>query len=160
MLKIKDYAGNSRDQLQWRWNKGAQTTLAAFGDPVNSSATYRVCLYDASGNAQPLLEADVPAASWCGAKPCWRATASSFSYRNKAGDPDGIIALTLKAGVTGRAKIQATAKGENLQTPALPLTLPVTAQLVIVDGDSSLCWQTTFTTAAVNDPSRLTAAGP
>jgi hypothetical protein len=160
LLKIKDYAGSGRDQLTWRWNKGMQTAVWDFGDPVHSSATYRVCLYDASGNPQPLLEADVPPAGTCGQKPCWKAASTSFVYRNPAGTPDGIIKLTLKAGVTGRAKIQATAKGEDLQTPALPLTLPVVAQLVIVDGDSSECWQTTFTTAAVNDPSRLTAVGP
>jgi hypothetical protein len=139
-----------------------ETAIAAFGDPVlHASATYRVCLYDASGNAQPLLEAHVPPGGACGNRLCWKATtAPGFVYRNRAGTPDGITTLTLKAGVTGRAKVQATAKGTNLLTPALPLTLPVTAQLVIVDGVSSECWQTTFTTAKVNDPSRLSAAGP
>jgi hypothetical protein len=157
-LKIKDYA-NGRDQLTWKWNRGG-TALVEFGDPVHSSATYRVCLYDASGSPQPLLEAHVPPGGTCGTKPCWRATTTSFSYRNNVGDPDGIIKLMLKAGVAGRAKVQAAAKGVNLQTPALPLTLPVTAQLVIDDGVSSQCWQTTFTTATVNDVSRLSAVGP
>ena len=119
-----------------------------------------MCLYDASGNAQPLLEADVPLGGVCGTRPCWRGTTTSFAYRNAVGDPDGVIKLILKAGVAGRAKVQATAKGANLQTPALPLTLPVTAQLVIADGVSSQCWQTTFTAATVNDVSRLSAVGP
>ena len=127
---------------------------------MHSSATYRVCLYDASGNAQPLLEADVPPGGMCGTKPCWKTTTTSFAYRNTVGDPDGVIKLMLKAGVAGRAKVQATAKGANLQTPALPLTLPVTAQLVVADGVSSQCWQTTFTAATVNDVSRLSAVGP
>ena len=74
--------------------------------------------------------------------------------------PVGIVAITLKSGLPGRAKIQAKAKGANLQTPALPLLLPVTAQLVIVDGESSQCWQTTFTTTKVNDTLRLKAVGP
>jgi hypothetical protein len=119
-----------------------------------------VCLYDSSANAQPLLEAHVLPGGTCGTKPCWRTSATSFTYRNNVGDPDGIIKLVLKAGVAGRAKVQAAAKGANLQTPALPMTLPVTAQLVIVDGASSRCWQTTFTTATVNDVSRLSAVGP
>ena len=158
-LKIKDYA-SGRDQLVWKWNRGG-TALADFGDPLqSSSATYRVCLYDASGNAQPLLEADVPPGGTCGTRPCWRATSSSFSYRNGVGDPDGVVKLMLKAGVAGRAKVQATAKGVNLQAPALPLTLPVTAQLVVTDDVSSRCWQTTFSAATVNDTSRLSAVGP
>ena len=138
-----------------------QTAVGDFGDPVNSSATYRVCVYDASGSAQPLLEADVQPGGTCGTKPCWKTTSGpGFSYRNKAGAPDGITALKLKAGVTGKAKVQATAKGTNLQTPPLALTLPVTVQLVIVDGVSTGCWQTTFTTATFNDPSRFSATGP
>jgi hypothetical protein len=119
-----------------------------------------VCLYDASGNAQPLLEAIVPAGGTCGSRPCWKATTTSFSYRNSAGDADGIIKLLLKAGLSGRAKVQATAKGSHLETPALPLTLPITAQLVIGDGVSSACWQTTFSTATINDGARLSAVGP
>jgi hypothetical protein len=119
-----------------------------------------VCLYDASGNAQPLLEADVPRAASAGPGRAGGRTTTSFAYRNSVGDPDGVIKLMLKAGVAGRAKVQATAKGANLQTPALPLTLPVTAQLVIADGVSSRCWQTTFTATTVNDVSRLSAVGP
>ena len=107
-----------------------------------------------------MLEAGVPPGGMCGTKPCWKTTTTSFAYRNTVGDPDGVIKLMLKAGVAGRAKVQATAKGANLQTPALPLTLPVTAQLVIADGVSSQCWQTTFTAATVNDVSRLSAVGP
>jgi len=157
-VKIKDYA-TGRDQLTWKWKRGA-AALADFGDPVHSSATYRLCLYDGSRNAQPLLEANVPPGGMCGTRPCWRATSTSFVYQSTVGDPDGVMKLMLKAGVPGRAKIQATAKGANLQTPALPLTLPVTAQLVIADGASSQCWQTTFTTTTVNDVSRLSAVGP
>jgi hypothetical protein len=157
-LKIKDYA-NGRNQVTWKWNRGA-TGIEDFGDPVHSSATHRVCLYDASGNPQPLLEVDVPPAGTCGTKPCWRATTKSFVYRNRVGEPDGVIKLLLKAGLAGRAKVLAAAKGVNLQTPAMPLSLPVSAQLVIADGVSSQCWQTTFTTATVNDVSRLKAVGP
>ena len=159
-LKVQDNTGNSHDQVKWIWNRGAQTMLAEFHDPVHSSATYRVCLYDASGNPQPLLDADVPPGGTCGLKPCWKPTASGFVYKNTPGLPDGVVSLTLKTGVDGRAKIQATAKGTNLQMPALPLTLPVTAQLVIVDGAVTQCWQTTFTAAILNQPSYFRATGP
>ena len=131
-----------------------------FGDPRGSSPTYQVCLYDASGNAQPLFVATVPPGGTCGTNLCWRANSTGFTYRNKLGDPNGIIALTLKAGLPGRAKVQAKAKGANLQTPMLPLLLPITAQMVKVDGTSHECWQTTFTRTSVNDTLRLKATGP
>ena len=119
-----------------------------------------MCLYDASANAQPLLVADVLSGGTCGTRPCWKASGTGFTYRNRVGDPDGIMTLTLKAGLAGRAKIQAKAKGANLQTPALPLLSPITAQLVIEHGESRECWQTTFDATRVNDTFRLKAVGP
>jgi hypothetical protein len=107
-----------------------------------------------------LFVGNVQSGGTCGTRPCWRASSTGFTYRNSVGDPDGIVAITLKSGLPGRAKVQAKAKGANLQTPALPLLLPITAQLVIVDGESSQCWQTTFTTTKVNDTLRLKAVGP
>jgi len=148
--------------VTWTWSRGAATAVADFADPVHSSATYRVCLYDGSGRAQPLLEADVPPGGTCGSKPCWKATGTSgFAYRNKAGTPDGVITLSLKAGLIGKAKVRAMSKGPNLPAPTiLPLTLPITAQLVIVDGVSTECWQTTFTTVTADDAASLNATGP
>ena len=158
---MKDNAVNTGDQMKWAWNRGAQTLIGDFQNPPYSSAIYRLCLYDASGRPQPLLEADIPPGGTCGPKPCWKPTAlRGFVYKNKPGLPDGVISLKLNAGVDGKAKIQAIARGANLQTPALPLTLPVTAQLVIVNGISTECWQTTFTAATVDQPSLFRAAGP
>src|SRR5206468_6580352 len=51
-LRVKDTTGTARDQLKWTWNRGAETDIAEFRDPPNSSAIYRLCLYDASGNPQ------------------------------------------------------------------------------------------------------------
>ncbi len=159
-LKIKDYADDTKDQFSWKWSKGDLTDVGAFMNPVNGSATYRVCIYDASVNPQPLMEADVPPGGTCGIRPCWKATPTGFSYRNKAATPDGITSLKLKAGAPGTAKVQVTGKGAPLQTPALGLPLPVTVQLVIGDDVSTECWQTTYTAAIVNDPSRFSANGP
>ncbi len=160
-LLVKDNTDDTRDQLKWSWNRGAATSIADFDDPPLSSATYRVCLYDASGNSQPLLEADVPPAGTCGTRPCWKGIPSrGYVYKNKAGLPDGVVKMLLSAGSDGKAKIQASGKGTNLQTPALPLIPPVTAQLVIVDGASTQCWQTTFTAATTNGSSLFRATAP
>ena len=44
--------------------------------------------------------------------------------------------------------------------PSPPLTVPLTVQLVIRDGVSTECWQTAFSLATRNDPSRFSAKGP
>jgi hypothetical protein len=156
-LKIKDDA-SGRDQLQWKWGRG-ETAPEELGDPVHSSSTYWLCLYDGSANAQPLLAAQVAPGTFCGTRTCWKATTTSVLYRNN-GDPNGIVKLLVKAGTAGKAKLQTTARGPAFQTPALPLFPPITAQLVVDDGASSRCWQTTFTTTTSNDPFRLSAVGP
>jgi hypothetical protein len=161
LLRIKNFDGGTQDQLKWKWVRGAATDVSAFKNPVSSSATYRVCLYDASSNPQPLLAADVPPGGICGARPCWRPIGQTgFTYRNKIGTPDGVTGLRLKAGPAGRAKVQVKGKGIHLPTPALGLTIPVTVQLVIRDGVSTECWETKFPAAAINTTSRFFARGP
>jgi hypothetical protein len=39
-------------------------------------------------------------------------------------------------------------------------TAMVTTQLVIANGSRTECWQTTYTTAILNDPSRFKSEGP
>jgi len=160
-LKIKDSAPDAKDKLKWKWSKGAATDLTDFANPVTGSATYRVCIYDGSANPQPLLQMDVPPGGTCGTKPCWKAVKTKgFIYKNKLATSDGIVSLKLRAGVSGKAKVQATGKGEPLPTPSLPLTLPVTVQLVIQDGSTSRCWQTTYATAKRNEGAIFSAKGP
>jgi hypothetical protein len=157
----EDIADTTKNQFKWKWAKGAATMLSDFKDPVGGSATYRVCVYDGSLNAQPLMEMDVPPGGTCGTAPCWKASgASGFSYKNKAGTTTGITAMKLKAGVTGKAGVQARGKGANLPMPTLGLTLPVTVQLLAKDVSSTECWQTTFTAAKTNDPAQFSAKGP
>ena len=160
-FKIKDSATDVKDQLKWKWSKGAATDLTDFANPVTGAATYRVCVYDGSANPQPLAQMDVPPGGTCGTKPCWKAAQTKgFAYKNKLATPDGIVVLKLKTGVAGKAKVLATAKGEPLPTPSLPLTLPITVQLVIQDGLTSRCWQTTYTTFKVNEGVLFSAKGP
>jgi hypothetical protein len=107
------------------------------------------------------MEADVPTGGTCGGAPCWKALgASGFRYRNKAGTPAGITSLFVKAGASGRAKIQAKGRGTDLGTPSFILTLPVTIQLVVDDGSGPKCWQTTFSAAKINGGARFIAKGP
>jgi hypothetical protein len=140
--------------------------VSAFKNPVSSTASYRLCLYDSSANPQPRRNLDIPAGgtpagAMCGTKPCWKAGGTTgFKYKDKDGTPDGITGVKLKAGITGKAKVQVKGKGVLLQPPSLPLTLPVTVQLLISDGITTECWQTTYTAQTVNDGVKFVAKGP
>jgi hypothetical protein len=160
-LLVRDNAEDARDHLKWAWKRGAATDVADFKDPVNGSASYRVCLYDSSGSSQPLMETTILPEGTCGTRPCWRASGTGgFSYKNRDGTPDGVTRMKLRAGVTGAASVSVKGKGVNLPLPPLGLTLPVTVQLVIGDGVTTDCWQTTYTAATANDVTRLKATGP
>ena len=50
-----------------------------------------------------------------------------------------MLKLLLRAGGPGQAKAVFKAKGDNVPTPVLPLTLPVLAQLQATNGQ---CWGT------------------
>ena len=158
-VKNKD---DPKDKLKWKWAKGDATPTADFLDPVGSdAATYSLCVYDSSAQPQPVAAAAVGPMGSCGGKPCWKATGSSgFRYRDKDGTADGVKLLKLKSGVSGKAQILVMGKGQNLDTPTLPLTLPVTAQVIIEDGATSICWGTQYTTATRNDVTQFTAFGP
>lgn len=161
-LQIKDSTNDFKDQLKWKWANGDATDLADFKNPVGGTAGCRVCLYDSSGSGQPLAVMDVAAGGMCGTKPCWKAMGDKgFKYKDKAAVAGGVQQVKLKAGAAGKAQVQTKAKGAALPTPALPLTLPVTVQLLIEDGLSTECWQTTYTgTPLKNDSAQFKAKGP
>jgi hypothetical protein len=97
-LAIKNDANDVKHRLRWKWAKGAATDIDEFANPVGGSAIYRVCIYDGSANTQPMVEMDVPPGGTCGGVPCWKAVHDSgFRYKNKAGTPDGIAVMKLKA---------------------------------------------------------------
>jgi len=131
-LVVKDGTPDTLDGLTWKWTKGDVVPLADFGDPPAGDGLV-VCVYDATGLA---LRATIPGGGQCGTKPCWKASASSFKYKNALRTPDGIQAATLKQGLTpGKASIKLTGKGDRLGLPALDgLAAPLTVQLVGAGG--------------------------
>ncbi|MFN2428095.1 MAG: hypothetical protein ABR587_16800, partial [Candidatus Binatia bacterium] len=151
LLGLRTSENEARDRFQWKWGKGDATAIADFADPVAGSASYNVCVYDASPSAQPLLDLPIAPGGTCAGKPCWRAVSTKgFAYKNKDGNGDGVTALKLGSGVAGKSKVQVKGAGVALASPALPLTLPVTVQLSIDSGLGTECWQSTFT----NPPSK------
>ena len=111
-------------------------------------------MYDAAAGT-PIVALGVAGANECGLKPCWRGVGSAAApvglrYRHKAGTPDGITDVRLRA---RRGELAAFVKagGAALAMPPLDVTLPVKAQLVVGDPARPVCWQSVFATAIRND---------
>ena len=161
-VQLKDSTDNTKDSFKWSWGGGAATALAEFEDPANGTPTMEVCLYDGSVNPQPLLGARFLAGGTCGTKPCWKALGTKgYSLANKTGVPgEGITKAKYTAGVANKSKVQLSGKGAAFPMPPLGLTLPVTVQLLIDDGVTPQCWQTTYGAASLNIPASFKAKGP
>jgi hypothetical protein len=137
-LQLKEGATEAKDQLQWKWSKGAVTLKTEFGDPTSTTA-YRLCVYDGTSL---ILSAAIPPGGTCDGKPCWKSKPKGFDYKNKSGAPDGIAQMKLQEGlVAGKAQIQVKGKGALLDDPAFPLAQPITVQLFNGDG---VCWEATY----------------
>src|SRR5262249_15479574 len=119
VLVLKDGTPDAKDVLVWSWGSGAATAPVDFGDPLGGATDYRVCLYDASAAAQPVLIATATGGRTCAGKPCWKANKTGFKYKDKGETPDGILVALLKGGIDGKAKLVVKGKGVNLKTPTL-----------------------------------------
>jgi hypothetical protein len=160
-LKLRDHEDTTKDSFAWKWNKGDLTELVDFRDPVHGFNDYRICIYDSSANNQPLMEAEVFPGENCGSKTCWKAAGKTgLKFKSKGGVPNGITGVGLKAGPTGKAKLEVKGKGSNLELPTLPLTGPVTVQFLVNDGRSRECWETTYATPSKNETGKFEAKGP
>jgi hypothetical protein len=136
-LRLLDRTPDAKDQLAWRWLAGAATTVAELGDPLGAD-DYALCLYDGTGLRAVFR---MPAGGTCAGKPCWKSKTTGFLYRNKDATPNGITQLTLKAGVDGKAQVQAKGKGVALPMPALP-SLVSTLHIQVRNATSGLCFDT------------------
>lgn len=145
-LKVKAAVNGRPASFKWQLSHGAASTLADLGDPTTTTA-YDLCIFDRSGPVPALLlHAKVPPGSeW---KPLG---AKGFSYKSgDDGAPDGIQRLRVQSGT--KSKISLLANGPALQTPALPLALPLTIELITGDA----CFSESYSSAGVqhNDAAR------
>ena len=158
-LLLRDRADNAKDKLVWAWRKGEETALADFYNPL-AATTYGLCIYDSSAGT-PLRVAQllVPPGG------AWRASgAKGRRYRDPSGASDGVITLTLRAGLAGRPQMKLKAQGVNLPVPT-PFSSnrffqqdpSVLVQLVNSEGQ---CWGTEFTTARKNTIDQFKATSP
>jgi hypothetical protein len=140
---MKDKSADQGDAIVWKWVKGEETTAGDLGDPL-ASDEFTFCLYDGGGTL--LTEATVDPGGTCGAKPCWKALgtppgAKGYRYKNGDSNDEGAQKLIAKPGQPGKAKAIFKGRGANLAMPAIPVSLPLTAQLASTTGR---CWGAEF----------------
>lgn len=129
-LKLRDDANPAQRRLDWSWKK-APADLGDLGDPT-SATDIALCAWDDAG---------LTLASGVRAGAGWQSLgAKGFRFKNASGKPGGLVQGTLKPGVN--ASLQWKGKGASLPTLGLPLTLPVTVQLVT--SDAGVCWQAVY----------------
>jgi hypothetical protein len=132
-------------RIEWFWVQGEATTREEFGDPL-AGDDYAFCLFDESQGTPRVLFYAATRSDPCGKKSCWRRTGKTgFQY----GDPksDALRKVVLKSGREGKAKVVVTAKGRDLAIPALPVSLPLRAQL---QADNGQCWESQFVQLGVS----------
>jgi len=157
LVQLKTRAG-VLDRLKWVFKGGPATALGEFAEPVSDGATYSWCLWDDAGSNEPALGIDVPTGGECGGLPCWRAAGTKgFKFKDRIGIPGGITGMAVQMGDAGKTKLKVLGKGANLPSATLPLVVPLTAQLIVDDGVSPVCWQASWATAVRNDATQVKA---
>jgi len=161
-LQLSDKDPDDKDILKWGWKKGDATTIDAFGDPVVAGdVDYLVCIYDESGDQQPVVETHMPPLGVCDGKPCWgKAGAKGYKYKDKLGSADGMVSAVMVSGDTGKARITLKGKGAGVGMPTLPLDGAVTAQFVAVGTGGTACWVTEFSGSDKASDRIYKASGP
>jgi hypothetical protein len=141
----KHSSDSSKDKMIWKWQGG---TLAPVDIPSPIVQTdLAVCLYDQSGD---LTGAALPKGA------LWSATGSgNLKFKDPSGTTLGIQKINIKF---SKPLISVKAKGSALNLPALPLSTPVTAQLVNLD--NGLCWESTFPSFTASDGGKFKAKLP
>jgi len=156
-LHVFDKDDDSRDHLSWKWAKGGATDAADLGDPEGSTP-YVLCVYDSTVLGAAYV---VPPSS-----SKWSLGSSRALYRDKAGTEAGITAIKVRAGDSGRARVEVKARGLSLDLPPAftPFQLfeqspSVTVRLVNGEG---VCWEADFRVSSTkkNTGNRFLASVP
>jgi hypothetical protein len=141
-------------RLVWRW-KGGTVSPAQLGTPEQQTDV-AVCLYDQTGRllGGPISHGADPApgTTWT------RKRDGTLVYASASGVEAGLTEVKMKAGTAPRTLLRAKGAGASLILPPFPLTPPLTAQLVNLDGGT--CWESVFPTTKRNEATRVIAAIP
>jgi len=135
-LVVKNDSDDNKDTLGWKWSQGESTSQTEFADPT-SGTDYALCIF--AGLPPTLIgQAVVPADA-----SKWRIAGSTgFTYKDAAATAAGITKISLKGSTENKSRLQVAGKGSALPDLPLPLTTPVTVQLV--NETTELCWEASY----------------
>lgn len=140
LLLIKDKSNDAKDKLIWKFIKGQPTSFAEMSDP-RTSADYTLCIYAGAGGTL-VGTLSVPASATL-----WKVSGNDkgYKYFDAASASDGVQKVLLKASDDNKTKARMKARGPGLPEILGPMGLdtPVTAQLV--NHESGVCWQGSYT---------------
>jgi len=150
LMRTPTAGGN---HVQFRWGKGPGVPLADFGDPTGGERL-QLCIYDQTGpGTYTLAFSGSPSVSGGGV---WTQSATGWRFTSKAGTPDGITRVTLKA---SPMPLAATVGVKAKNSPGLaPLPLQSDPSVVAqVKTSLGTCWGATFSTPTVNTAAEFKA---
>ncbi|HXC51355.1 MAG TPA: hypothetical protein VN634_10760, partial [Candidatus Limnocylindrales bacterium] len=159
-FKVKDAGDPAKNQVKWKWKKGAPVDPANLGTPV-STTRYALCIYDRTGNIPTTVGSyDLPANAM------WIPKTGAISYKDKSGTRDGFTQVKGKASLeAGKSSMQAKLATSNLTLPPalngtnyFDVDPTLTVQLV---NSLGACWTTDFTEPVKkNTAVQFSAVGP
>jgi acid phosphatase type 7 len=142
---VKKHASdNTKDKMIWKWQNGT-IQAADIPSPIDQT-DLAVCLYDVNGK---VLGSALPKGA------LWTANSKGDFQLKDLTAANGMQKVKIKF---SKPFIKVKGKGSGLTMPALPLTTPVTAQLVNLDNGA--CWESEFTTFKASDDGKFKAQIP
>ena len=141
LLLVKDNTSDdTKDKFIFKWIKGQDTDQTEFANPT-STATYATCVYENGALSFSLI---VPpnASLWT------QIGTKGYKYKDLAGLQTGVQKIIVKgsSGGSNKSKILVKGRGLTLPDPLPPnITMPVKVQ--VINSDSGLCWDATFSVA-------------
>jgi hypothetical protein len=138
-------------------------TQGEFGNPVNGTTAYAVCVYDDTNQLRGEYSLD-RAGAMCGDKPCWKAVSDKgYAYKDKDATADGIAQAKLGGGDAGKGsvKIQGKNSSGNLPTGVVAglLNNPFGATVQILSSNAA-CFSLGLTDVKKADSTVFKAIGP
>ena len=137
-------------------------TQGQFGDPVNGTTAYAVCVYDAANNLKGEYSLARPGAT-CGDKPCWKALSDKgYLYKDKYTTADGILLAKLQGGDAGKGQVKIKGKNSTGKLPTGVATLlqGQTGATVQVLSSNLACFSVGLTEIKKADGAVFKAIGP
>lgn len=138
-MKLLDASEDQLDHLTFRLR--AVDGGTSLGDPL-AATDYALCLFDHSSGSLALgLTAE--AGRLCSGDSCWKARTrpnrQMFEYRDRLREAGGLARFHIDAGPHG-VRVKVAAHGEDLSTPAIPVSGYADVQVRTSDG---VCWTAT-----------------